>query len=88
MLHVAIDLGSKQSQVCVRDAQGKIVEEGPHDDREDPHRSEIVTREDTEARRWRRPRFAELGAGHGTGLAGDRRTLDAGSSPKRMAAPG
>ena len=27
MEHIAIDLGGKKSQICVRDAQGKIVEE-------------------------------------------------------------
>ncbi|MFW5875702.1 MAG: hypothetical protein ACOCXM_03085 [Myxococcota bacterium] len=28
MEHIAIDLGSRQSQVCVRDAQGQILLEG------------------------------------------------------------
>lgn len=30
MLHIAIDLGSARSQVCVRKPDGEIVEEGPH----------------------------------------------------------
>lgn len=30
MLHIAIDLGSKKSQICVRKPDGEIVEEGPH----------------------------------------------------------
>lgn len=30
MRHVAIDLGSRESQICVRDADGTIVEEGKH----------------------------------------------------------
>jgi transposase len=30
MLHIAIDLGSTRSQVCIRKADGEIVEEGAH----------------------------------------------------------
>ena len=33
MRHVAIDLGGRESQICIRDADGRIVEERKHQTR-------------------------------------------------------